>query len=423
MSLPGSHDTDGDVADETRHESVQEIVDILDMDDDTILVACVVALRELRRWKRAGAHEALDVIDTALAGDRQAWLNRAVNATTQSMGGNAPPDVNTVLTWLTDQRPLGIKTAGEHAADLNQKRPFLFSPIWPAGDYGTVLGPFNAGKTMALLDAAVSAASGTPWLGQFPVGTPGPVLMFLAEGGIHEATRRGRAIAASRGLKWDDLPISLSMDVPQFDRPDDLDKLRLELLLRPATLVIIDPLYVATPNAPTALLHDMGALLRPVQRICQQADATLVIGHHTNRAGGATGAGPAEWARVSVTITAKPRATKGQGTDVQLDVTTTGNGVGTANYRLRRRVWADDPHDLNSPLNYRIDVPGRPSPAEPLASDEAVMNVARLLDELAVPLDASVRNALQKLRDAGQGKRSEIVGSALAFRANAASET
>jgi len=57
---------------------------------------------------------------------------------------------------------------------------------------------FKAGKTWAITDLAVSVASGTPWLGIFPVDAPGPVLLFAGEGG-NARLRDGSRPSASHG--------------------------------------------------------------------------------------------------------------------------------------------------------------------------------------------------------------------------------
>src|SRR5882757_7857943 len=77
---------------------------------------------------------------------------------------------------------------------------FLFEPVVVAGDYGVMSAEDKAWKTWGGLDAAVSAASGLPWMGKFPCHCPGTVLVFYGEGGRRKVVRRIRAIAMSKGL-------------------------------------------------------------------------------------------------------------------------------------------------------------------------------------------------------------------------------
>ena len=69
-------------------------------------------------------------------------------------------------------------------------------------------------------------------------------------------------------------------------------------------LVIVDPLYLSARGANLADLYAMGEMLEGVQRLCQEHGAALLVVTHFNRKQGAgagriTGAGPAEWGRVS----------------------------------------------------------------------------------------------------------------------------
>jgi hypothetical protein len=78
---------------------------------------------------------------------------------------------------------------------------YLLRPVWAEGDYGVLGAIDKAGKTWMAADAAVSVASGTPWLGLFPVEAEGPVLFFVGEGGMRKLVRRLRAVCESRQLE------------------------------------------------------------------------------------------------------------------------------------------------------------------------------------------------------------------------------
>ena len=60
---------------------------------------------------------------------------------------------------------------------------WLIQGLWPADAYGVLAAQEKAGKTWAALDLAVSVACGRPWLDHFACPAPGPVLVFLGEGG------------------------------------------------------------------------------------------------------------------------------------------------------------------------------------------------------------------------------------------------
>lgn len=307
---------------------------------------------------------------------------------------------------------------------------FLFRPVWPADAYGVVAAQHKAGKTWIGLDAAVSVASGTPWLGVYEVERPGPVVVFLGEGGERKMARRLQAVAEARGISevWN-LPIHLCFKVPKLG--GDLNMLSLQAhltRLRPA-LVILDPLYLAASNANSADLNNMGAHLQQVQAHAQAAGSALVVVHHWNQSGtgsGAermSGAGPAEWGRVLVSVKAISKNTDPvtKASNVTLAFTFVGDEIPDTEQRFRRTVWADDPDDLNSPMHYtvealeagtEVDTGSGFSPAVTrvlgvLTTSTTALTVTEVGDVLAndstgMPLKRrTIQDALIKLQNAG----------------------
>jgi hypothetical protein len=82
---------------------------------------------------------------------------------------------------------------------------WLIQGLWPADAYGVLAAQEKAGKTWAALDLAVSVACGRPWLNHFACPSPGPVLVFLGEGGERATVRRIEAIATAKGVGPDQL--------------------------------------------------------------------------------------------------------------------------------------------------------------------------------------------------------------------------
>ncbi|MFN2555683.1 MAG: AAA family ATPase [Nitriliruptorales bacterium] len=158
-----------------------------------------------------------------------------------------------------------------------------FSPVWPADAYGVVAAEDKAGKTWASLDAAVSVASGSRWMGEYVCAKPGAVLGFLGEGGERKMVRRLRAIGEARGVVTEYLPIRLCFRVPHLTSEDHVAAIGAELGEYPARLVIVDPLYLAARGARGSDLYEMGAHLERVQHVVQEAGAALVIVCHWMR--------------------------------------------------------------------------------------------------------------------------------------------
>lgn len=259
---------------------------------------------------------------------------------------------------------LGLRPVGDIAAEVDAAPPaqWLFSTVWPSDAYGVVGAAQKVGKSWLMMDAAVSVASGTPWLDTFRTETAGPVVLFVGEGGARKMTRRGRAIAHHKGLVWDDLPILMAERVPRLSDERQINALAVELSRFPAKLVIIDPLYLAAAGANASQLYEMAKVLEPLQVTCQHAGTALMVAHHTNRDTSRkgserfSGAGPAEWGRVLVTVDKlnEERDPATGRTDVRLVLDFDGDEIGGGKRTIHRAVWAEDPGELGSPMNYFV---------------------------------------------------------------------
>ena len=262
---------------------------------------------------------------------------------------------------------LGLRWAGDVAAEVDAAPPrrWLFRRVWPSDAYGVVGAKHKAGKSWLMVEAAVAAASGAPWLGAFEVDTTGPVLLFAGEGGAAKLTRRGRAVAACRGHRWDDLPILVAERVPHLADPVQLLALRQAVQQYRPVLVLIDPLYLAVgAQGDGRNLFAMGGLLEGAQHAVQEIGAALIVSHHNNRdtskegSDKLSGAGPAEWGRVlvamSVTYRHEDEAT-GR-TDVRFNLDVDGDEVAGGRHSFRRVIDAADQDDLASPMRYDLSV-------------------------------------------------------------------
>jgi hypothetical protein len=318
-----------------------------------------------------------------------------------------------------DRRPplpaseLAISSYGEVAARVAAagEPHWLIQGLWPADAYGVLAAQEKAGKTWAALDLAVSVAAGRPWLEHFACPTPGPVLVFLGEGGERATVRRIEAIATSKGVDPGLLAdrLRLCFRVPRLAAPGaggELAAIQAELEAHPAALVVLDPLYLAAAGASGSNLYDMGAVLQAIQGVCQHAGCALLVVTHWNKTGdgrGAdriSGAGPAAWARVICSVSIQHRATDDDGAStVLLGVELIGGEIADTSFRIRRRVRADDPADLGVPLSYAVEV---------LAADDED------LDPAAAALSKSRQWVLAALRAGGDLQTVKQLGDRLA---------
>jgi hypothetical protein len=242
-------------------------------------------------------------------------------------------------------------------------RRWLARGIWPAGTHGVLAGDPKTQKTMCAVDLAVSVAAGVPWLGYVPIDDPGPVIMFCGEGGAAGILRRIRAVAEARGVDAEDLPLVVCPRSPHLNDDTHLAIVAQKLgEIRPK-LIELDPFYLSAPGAKGSDIYSMGPLLEKVQHLAEAIGSAVMVVTHQNRKEGRgpsrmTGAGPAEWGRVliSVTVVSRHSNSETRETDVITELDTIGTEIDERRLRVRRRTWADDPDDLDSALHVDVGV-------------------------------------------------------------------
>jgi AAA domain len=242
---------------------------------------------------------------------------------------------------------------------------------------------------------------------------PGPVLVFLGEGGERATVRRIEAIATTKGIDAGQLDhqLRLCFRVPRLAAAGaggELATIQAELEAHPAVLVVLDPLYLAAAGASGSNLYDMGAVLQAIQGVCQHAGCALLVVTHWNKTGdgrGAdriSGAGPAAWARVICSVSIHYRGSDPDGAStVLLGVELIGGEIADTRFRLRRRVRAEDPADLGAPLSYAVEV---------LAADDEDLD----LEPAAAELSKSRQWVLTALRAGGDMQTVKQLGDRLA---------
>ena len=185
--------------------------------------------------------------------------------------------------------------------------------------------------------------------------------MFVGEGGEANTVRRLEAICEHRKVEPDNLPITICTRAPHLNDVVHMSLMRAHIEAVKPVLVTLDPLYLAARGAELGDLYKMGALLETPQRMCQTNGAALWVVTHFNRKQGSgsgriTGAGPAEWGRVLISATVKSRHTdhETKATRVLTALDIIGGEIPDQTLRINRRIWADDPDNLDSPLHIEI---------------------------------------------------------------------
>lgn len=263
------------------------------------------------------------------------------------------------------KQPLEIISAQESFRRVRERGPrkYLISPIWPEKTYGATGAEDKAGKSWDQADAGISVATGTPYLNRFPTAV-GPVLLFQGEGSEEMFTRRAKAIIEDRGGTESDLDLlRVCYRAPGLTNREHLAQIDAELREFRPILVGIDPLYLSAAGAKGSDLYGMGELFRPIQEITEGAGSALRVTTHWNKTGTGTGpqrftgVGPGAWGRVLGSASVEKRRTlENGGSEVLLKWEYMGSEISETHFFMRRRVWVDDPNDLNSPMHYSVEV-------------------------------------------------------------------
>jgi hypothetical protein len=280
--------------------------------------------------------------------------------------------------------------------DKAPKPEFLFKDIIVQGDYGILSAQDKAGKSFAMADAGVSAASGTAWMNRFDTITQGAVIMCLGEGSERKQVRRLRAIGEHKGLsqeETDNLPIYILLGVPQVR--EDAHLTDLENMMRDVkpVLLIIDPFYLAAAGIDFSKLADVGQALQGIQIICQRYNCSLMLSHHWNKTGNGdphsrtSGVGLTAWGRFLISVELpnqdfSPDPETGR-TSVLQRWHIKGDEVLTESFDVKRTVWAEDQSDLTSPMHYELHLPDyrETEKQRPLQYQSAMEKVSEVLSD------------------------------------------
>jgi hypothetical protein len=174
----------------------------------------------------------------------------------------------------------------ERAAELSLAGPqtqWLIDELWAEQAVGILGGEPKCCKTFLALDMAVSVASGTPCLRQFPVRQKGSVLLFPAEDSLAVVRRRLEGICAAARLCLASLPIDvITAPVLRLDRESDTKLLANTVeSLRPS-LLILDPL-IRLHRADENDASQMAVLLSFLRHLQRTFGLAVVVVHHARK--------------------------------------------------------------------------------------------------------------------------------------------
>ncbi|MBI4505554.1 MAG: AAA family ATPase [Chloroflexi bacterium] len=159
--------------------------------------------------------------------------------------------------------------------------PWLVQQLWGAAAVGVIGGVPKVAKSWLGLELAVSVASGTACLGRFPVDTPGPVVVYLAEDGLPAVRDRIDQLCQHRGLtlaRLDPLRVITAPSL-RLDLQSDRQALDQTLAALRPKLLLLDPL-VRLHRLDENSAADISGLLGFLRELNRRHDVAIILVHH-----------------------------------------------------------------------------------------------------------------------------------------------
>lgn len=170
------------------------------------------------------------------------------------------------------------------AHDLPQRPTgahWLVQQLWGTAAVGVIGGPPKHAKSWMGLDLAVSVASGTACLGRFPVDTPGPVIVYMAEDKLYDVRERIDQLCRHRGLSLARLARLHVITAPtlRLDQEADCQALQQTLTILQPKLLLLDPL-VRLHRLDENSAAEISGLLGFLRDLNRRHDVAIILVHH-----------------------------------------------------------------------------------------------------------------------------------------------
>lgn len=271
---------------------------------------------------------------------------------------------------------------------------WLCEPLIPRQRSVATFSPAKVGKSLLAIDVAAHLATGQRVFDQ-PAGDPIEVSYFDME--MTETDIFERLVDLGYGPEADlsHFHYYLLPDLPPLDTPEGADVLMATVTRDKAALVIIDTTG------------------RVVEGKENDADTMRAYYRHTGRQLKAAGITVWRLDHAGKDPSRGQRGTSAKDEDVDLVWELTAREGNTVRLRAthRRQKWVPEQLDL-----VRLEEPLRHELAAETTWPKGTEDVAAVLDQLAVPLDATTRTAVEALRAANNSKRRAVVVAALKWR-------
>lgn len=180
------------------------------------------------------------------------------------------------MSLLPVQRASQLATAGPQTQ-------WLVEGLWSDQAVGILGGEPKCCKSFLALDVAVSVASGTACLRQFPVRRSGKVLLFPAEDSLAIVRQRLEGIARAAEVAFSSLPVEvITAPSLRLDTPADRQRLSETVQSLQPILLILDPLirlHRVDENDATQI----AALLSYLRELQRQYQLAVLLVHHARK--------------------------------------------------------------------------------------------------------------------------------------------
>ncbi len=188
---------------------------------------------------------------------------------------------------------------------LYAERPeWLVEDIWMEKNVGWIAGEGKSYKSVMSLDLALSVASGSPFLGRFPVKDPGPVLMVQEEDPVWRVAHRIQAMALSKDitnidvahrdgslvLRMSDTNVPLFLSIGgqlTFEDEKRMDALERAIAARKPKLLVMDPMFMLSAGMDEFKAGEMANVLNTLKYWRNEYECAIAIVHHFRKGHGA----------------------------------------------------------------------------------------------------------------------------------------
>lgn len=178
--------------------------------------------------------------------------------------------------------PLPVQRASQLSTSGPQTQ-WLVQGLWSDQAVGILGGEPKCCKSFLALDIAVSVASGTACLRQFPVPRPGKVLLFPAEDSLPVVRQRLEGIAAAAQVNFQALPVEvITAPSLRLDTPADRHRLRDTVQNLQPALLILDPL-IRLHRLDENDASQIATLLSYLRQLQRQFHLAVLLVHHARK--------------------------------------------------------------------------------------------------------------------------------------------